>query len=282
MDPDPLTEKQVQLLVESANRTVLNVLGDAGGSLHVDELADRLVSDDVSVVDSSTYEDRLERSLISLHHDRLPKLAEAGLIGYDSETNVATYRRAGEVEGVREGAAVDSLVDHLRSSRETRGDRVEVLTDREPIIQCGRQLADEAEEELFCMYVSPDLLEDSCIAHAERALERDVRMYLGSRNAAVRDLARTRLPDATVWEPQLDVLNTPSYPRVGRLVLIDRRKVMFAVLDEPDDDGTHPEETALVGEGEDHPLVVLVRELLGPRIDHLDYQSDDFRSKLPS
>lgn len=57
---------------------------------------------------------------------------------------------------------------------------------------------------------------------------------------------------------------------------------MLALLDEPGADGQYPEEKAMVGGGVDNPLVVLVRELLGPRLDHLDYQSADLRSQLHS
>lgn len=64
--------------------------------------------------------------------------------------------------------------------------------------------------------------------------------------------------------------------------LADRRKVTLAVPDEPTDEGTNPPETAVVGEGEENSLVVPVRELLGSRLDHLDYQAADFGGELPT
>lgn len=57
---------------------------------------------------------------------------------------------------------------------------------------------------------------------------------------------------------------------------------ILTVLTEPPSEAGSPEEVALVGEGEANPLVVLARELLGPRLDHLDYQTDDFISNLSS
>ncbi len=146
----------------------------------------------------------------------------------------------------------------------------------EAAFEYARKLADEAEDELFTLYVTTDLLESDCLLHGKNALNRGVRIAIGSQNKSVRERCREGLPEATVWDPQLDWLNTPTYPRVGRLILMDRRKVMFSVLTEPPANG--PEEVALVGTGAENPLVVLVRELLGPRLDHLDYQSDDFRS----
>jgi hypothetical protein len=282
MDQDSPTKEQIRHLVDSRNRTILDFLDDAGGSLHVEELAERLVSDDVTMVDSSVYEEQLERVLISLHHNRLPKLTEVGLVAYDHETSIVTSRASViSTEEVQNETIITGLAEYLQTSSETAENQVEVIIGRESIIQYGRQLADEAEEEIFCMYTNPDLLEEACIHHGEQALNRGVQMCIGSQNSQVRDLTRKHLSKATIWEPQLDVLNTSSSPRLGRIVLIDRRKVLLGILDEPDADGTHPKETALVGEGKDHPLVVLVRELLGPRIDHLDYQSDDFRSGTP-
>jgi hypothetical protein len=282
MDQDSPTKEQIRHLVDSRNRTILDFLDDAGGSLHVEELAERLVSDDVTMVDSSVYEEQLERVLISLHHNRLPKLTEVGLVAYDHETSIVTSRASViSTEEVQNETIITGLAEYLQKSSEIAENQVEVITGRESIIQYGRQLADEAEEEIFCMYTNPDLLEESCIHHGKQALNRGVQMCIGSQNSQVRDLTRKHLSEATIWEPQLDVLNTPSYPQTGRIVLIDRRKVLLGILDEPDANGTHPGETALVGEGEDHPLVVLVRELLGPRIDHLDYQNDNFRSGIP-
>ncbi len=68
-------------------------------------------------------------------------------------------------------------------------------------------------------------------------------------------------------------------PRISRLIVVDRKKVVIGLWDE-DGDGTRTE-IALVGQGDTNPLMLLVRELLGPRLDHLDYQSDDFLGNLP-
>lgn len=280
MGPDSATEQQARLLTDRRNRVVLRALEEEGEALHVEELADRLVARDVTVVERESYETELDRVTLTLHHDRLPKLEAAGLIDYDRTATAATARLTTGPADVRE---VPTLLDALERQLGPNTDRVDdgigTITGRESVLTYGRQLADEADEELFCIYVRPDLLEDACLCHAENALERGVDLAVGSQNPSVRDLVRNQLPEATIWEPQLDLLNAPTFPRVGRLVLADRRTVMLAVLEDPTDE---TEETALIGEGEDHPLVLLVRELLGPRLDHLDYQSDEFRSELPS
>ena len=270
-------DERTRLTVDSRDRAVVTLLRDAARPLHVDELAERLVDREVTIVDSSTYERELERTRISLHHNYLPKLADDGVVEYDYDENVATYRdgAAVDAEWLDEGG-FDELLARFRTGT---GDEnaVGVIEGRESVVEHGRRLADEADEELFCVYVSDDLLETECIRRAEDAIERDVDVYLGSQNPNVLDLTRERLPEVTLWERQLDWLNSPSRsPKVGRLVFADREKLMLGLLDESAS-GDAPSETAIIGAGQGNPLVALVRELLGPRLDHLDYQSTDIR-----
>lgn len=270
--------------VESAYQILLNVLDDADESVHVNELAERLVKRGETLMDAERYEDAVERERISLHHNVLPRLAKSGVIEYDPESNIVSPKnvRIQNIDWLKEDSIAEAL-SSLRNGGPADTDAIGVLHGRQAVIEHGRSLADEAEDELFCLYVSTDLLEDECLHHAADALARGVEMCMGSRNEVVRDLTRRHLPEATIWEPQRGLLNAPvGYPKVGRLVLADRRKVMLAILEEPAPDGEHPQETAMVGEGEENPLVVLVRELLGPRLDHLDYQSTDFQSQLHS
>lgn len=259
----------------------MSTIDEVGIPVHVEELAERLVRRDAGLVDTDEYEHQLEQTRIHLHHNHLPKLADVGLVEYDRETNVVTSDDTEPTAvGWFEMADFDELVTLVDEGDGGDSSELQVIEGRESAIELGRQLADEAEEELFCMFVSTDLLEPECIRRAEEAIERDVTMYMGSQNPEVRELTRNRLPEAIIWEPLLDWMNTPSYPRVGRLVLIDRRKVMLSVLNEPALDEVHPDEVTLLGAGEDNPLVVLVRELLGARLDHLDYQSEHFRGEF--
>ena len=276
-------EEQLRLLADSDNRALVTVLAASEQPLHVTDLAERLVEREVTVVSTSEYEERVDRTRISLHHSTLPRLEEAGLIEYELETNTVVSRETASA-GTEwtDFQKVFERIEGVRSGDQPAEAEIGVVTGRESVVEHGQQLFDEAERELFLMFVSDDLLEEECVRRARNALDRDVQLYLGSRDSGARELARNRLQGATIWEPQLDWMNTPSFPRVGRLVLADRRTVMLAILDEPDASGADPEETALVGSGRDNPLVVLVRELLGPRLDHLDYQSDGFRSQLLS
>lgn len=281
MGLDPRTEDQLRLLCDGRNRTICDILTETDGTLHVTELAEEIVARDVNVVSGATYDDALDTQLFELHHNRLPKLAEVDLIEYDRTGNRVSQKAspASVVEWSNEGPLA-TLVTHLPPGHEGDEDEVGVIEGLDSAVEYGRKLAGEAESELFALYATTDLLEDECLRHGRRAIDRNVTISIGSQNEIVRRRCREGLPEATVWEPQLDWLNTPTYPRVGRLILVDRRNVMLSILTEPPSEQGAPEEIALVGSGETNPLVVLVRELLGPRIDHLDYQTDDTKRHL--
>lgn len=276
-------DRVLHLVTDARNRAILSVLNGADGPLHVEELAKRLVARDAAVFESSRHGGELKRVLISLHHNRLPKLSDAGLVEYDYDENVVSDVDYSTVDPEwLEFELLDEILARFRPERRADEDVVGVIEGRENVYEYTRQLADEAEDELFLIFLSDDLLDEDCLPHARNAIDRGVELRVGTRNPDVREFFRTNLPGATIWEPQLDWTNDPSrYPRLGRLVLADREKVAFGFLDEPDSDGESVE-TAMVGEGERNPLVVLVRELLGPRLDHLDYQSADFADRLPN
>lgn len=273
-------ERVIKLLADPQNRTVLSVVEDARRPLELEDLAAAIVSREIDVVPTEEYERRIERTMVTLHHSRLPKLDGAGVVSYDADQRIIDRVDGAGVAGRwLETGRVEELLARIGSTADT--DSVGIVEGRQAVIDRGRRLADEADEELFLLYVSTDLLEAECIRRAEAAIDRGVDISLGSADPEVRELARSRLPEVTVWEPQLDLTNAPAqYPRVGRLVLADRETVMLAVLDEPDPD-ERGSERALVGRGRDNPLVVMVCELLGARIDHLDYQTADFREQLP-
>lgn len=280
MGIDSARDDRAKLLADPATVAILSALESGDGEVHVEALAEQLLDRDVNVVRAAEYRCRAEQTVVVLHHDRLPRLADAGLVDYDPETNVVRSRGSpATLADWSDSGSPGSAIGHALGTGV--GDSAGAIEGREAVIEYGRSLADRADEELFTIYVSTALLEDECIERVQRALDRGVEMYLGSDDPEVREVARSHLPEATVWEPQVDWTNSASWPRVGRLVMADRESVMLAVLDgsEATDD---PVECALVGEGKTHPLVVLVRDLLGQRLDHLDFQSEDFTSQLYS
>ncbi|WP_227379167.1 DUF7344 domain-containing protein [Haladaptatus halobius] len=275
-------EQIIRLITDSTNRAILTTLSGASHKLEVTEIAEQLVSQDAIALRPSDYENKLEQTVISLHHKHLPQLDEAGLITYDRNTNIATISgdMANDVEW-GEIEVIDELLSQSRTGRRTSESAIGVLEGKEKAYEYGRKLADKAENELFLIYTSVDLLDEECLPNAKNAIERGVEFYAGAKSQDTRQFFQEYLPEATVWEPQLDWLNKQSsYPTISRLIFADREKVIVGLWIESHADGTQTE-IAMIGEGSDNPLVVLVRELLGSRLDHLDYQSEDFLEGLP-
>lgn len=270
-------------------RVVLRTL-DAHDSLAKPELARRVAARERDGEDAPPVDRHVDDIAVSLHHVHLPILADAGLV--DDHGTTVSYAGhpdldAGLLSAVCDGFGGrgvengDEQTDG-ESERRVHGERADVRTldGREAIVRRGQFLFDEADEELFLMMTTDGLLEDECVSKLQDAVDRGVDVFVGSQTSAVRDSVREQIPGATIWEPQTDWLNLPpNRERLGRLVFADREAVMVGTLGERTADGYR--ETAITGEGRDNSLVVLLRQLLGTRLDHLDAQSADFRSEVP-
>ena len=272
-------------------RTVLAVLDERGGRLGRRELARHVAARERVVEPHAVPEDGLEEVLVGLHHTHLPVLEEAGLIATDDgqvrttdHPALASGWLSAHVDGSDdEHSAVEgSILPDSGVHRPADDERSDIWTieGRHDIIARGQSLFERADDELFLMVTTEGLIEDGCVRRLRDAIDRGVDVYVGSQTTSVRDFVREELPGAIIWEPQLDWLNLPpNHEKVGRLVFADRDAVMIGTFGERDE-GTVTE-TALTGEGRDNGLVILLRELLGTRLDHLDAQSPDFRSQIP-
>lgn len=84
-------EKIIQLLTDTTNRAILTVLNDTARELPVTELAEEMLSREINVVSASDYDEKLDQLILALHHDKLPRLDETGLIEYDHKANTVAY-----------------------------------------------------------------------------------------------------------------------------------------------------------------------------------------------
>lgn len=267
-------------LSSKRRRVILSILKDHDGAMARAELATAVIArdDDAAVADQPTAS--TEDLLGKLHHVHLPKLQQADLVSYDGDTGTVSYEGhpalPDEWLDARGDETPRAILPTARHS-----DAIWTIEGRDNVIARGQSLFEQADDELFLMFTTEGLLEDGCIRRLQDAIDRGVDVYLGSQTQAVRDLVRERVPEAVVWEPQMDWLNLPpEYEQVGRLVFADREAIMLATLGEETDSGGHAE-TAITGAGENNPLVVLMRDMLGSRLDHLDAQSEDFLSEIP-
>lgn len=264
------TDAVVEAIATDERRRVLEVLADVDGQIDRATLAQHTLAR-VHDVSPTEIPEREQQDLsVRLYHVHLPKLRQAGVIAGEGDIR---YTGHPELD-----AALLRLDSTAADTRSTAG--VQTIEGRETIVTHGRQLFDEADEELFLMITTDGLLDDACVRRLSAAVARGVDVYVGSQSSDVRDLVRRRLPSAVIWEPQLDWLNLPpERERVGRLVLADREAVLLGTLGEPSDGAYR--ETALIGSGPDNGLVILLREMLGSRLDHLDEQSEDLLRQLP-
>ena len=296
--------RTLEALESSRRRTACRVLARRRGPLCVADLAaliaaregdDRLV--DVSPAACANVE-------IELVHSHLPALAAAGLVEYDRDdgaveiavdapqwrTDWIAASPLAEIPELLEVAPESSRPSRPSRTDESRCDGGEPEPELEPaaataatrtgacrtiegaerILERGRELADEAADELFVTITDDGGLRQRCLEHWREASDRGVDVYVGSRSPQVRDLVRAAVPDATVCEPQFDWLNFPIEDlHHGRIVFADRERVMLVTIaDDPARDRLRA--TAVTGDGPENALVSLVREHVGPRLDRLD------------
>lgn len=273
-------DRQMSLLADSDNREILTALAGSGRPLHVYDIAVRLVEGSGEGGDTTDEHRRIEEACLSLHHNVLPRLDEAGLLEYDPDGKTATLGQTPLEEVDR---VVSDWVRDVSTNIQEAGAGIDVIEGRQSIIEHGQTLADEAKREMIYFAVSTDQFEAACINRAKAAIDRGVHVAIGSPNPDVRKRARQLLPGATVWTPQRNLLNAPTrYPRVGRLVLVDDHSVMLGVLERGLSNDGYPDETAMLGEGEHDPLVVLVRDVLGPGLDLRRSDGREFGNELHS
>ncbi|WP_226012521.1 DUF7344 domain-containing protein [Halomicrobium salinisoli] len=118
-DAPPTPSVAFGLLADKRPRFLLYVLHERGGTMTLDELAPHL-----AVVANDTTSERLtaeteERVRARLYHADVPKLAECGLVTYDSDSGAVTLTDAG-----------DGLEPYLEFARERERDDVDAFLRR--------------------------------------------------------------------------------------------------------------------------------------------------------
>lgn len=86
-----------EVLVDDRRRYLLHYLSQQVGGVVLGELAEQ-----IAIWEDNPTREHYERILVSLHHTQLPKLTDAGLITYESDSETVTRLEA-----------VDQLVPYL-------------------------------------------------------------------------------------------------------------------------------------------------------------------------
>jgi len=283
-DADEL-DAVLEALAADRRRTALAVLSDQYHPITTETLARDVAAREADTTERGVSRERVDEVLASLVHVHLPVLHDATLVGYDDDADRVSYEGHPVVraEWIRPDAGV-SATDAETTAGDAGTGRTDVRTleGRETIIATGQSLCERADDELFLLFTTTGLLEEGCFRRIEEAVDRGVDVTLGSRDPRVRDIVRERVPDVELWEPQVDWLTLPPEGEsVGRLVFADREAVMIGTLGRPAPGDDAYTETALVGDGPDNGLVVLMRQMLGSRLDELDGERADRQSQFP-
>jgi DNA-binding transcriptional ArsR family regulator len=267
-------------LADARRRTILDSLSHQFHPIHTETLAREISAKEQGICESEVPKEEVKQVLGSLNHVHLPKLYNAGLIGYDADEQKVVYEGHSKL---RVPWMHSVLGPNFRASLTGESEPHEMgkIEGREEVISYGQSLGERVEEELFCMFTHKDMLEAGCFARIMDAARRGVDVYIGTYDPTVREYVRENAPEIALWEPKTDWLNLPvEESRVGRLVLADREVVMLGTLKEKTEDG-FPEEKAIIGEGTDNTLVVMIRQMLSPYLEQIDEQTEDIESHLP-
>lgn len=266
-------------LADSRRRIALSILGQQYHPISLETLARDVAARESNTPERDVPQDHVDRILVRFTHAHLPLLDDAGLVDYDTESDLVTYKGHPDLRVQWLEPSFEDVIDGVGSDGSGTAD-VRTLDGTETIVSRGQSLCEEADEELFLMFSRAGLLEEGCFARIEAALDRGVDVYLGSRDPVLRETVRERAPGAVLWEPRLDWLNLPAEEEtVSRLVFADREAIMLGTLGEKRSAGNY-DEKAIVGEGSDNGLVALMRQLLDSRIDQLDAQTEDSLTQL--
>lgn len=284
-DPESVHDESLDALfdglADSRRRIALSVLGQQYHPISLETLARDVAARESDTPERDVPQDHVDRIIVRLTHAHLPLLEDAGLVDYDTESDLVAYGGHPDLR-VRwlEPSFEEVVVGAETGTAGSGATDVRTLDGTETIVSHGQSLCETADEELFLMFSTTGLLEEGCFARIAAALDRGVDVYLGSRDPMVRETVRERVPGVVLWEPRLDWLNLPAEEEtIGRLVFADRESIMLATLGEKRSAGDY-DETAIVGEGSDNGLVALMRQLLSARIDHLDAQDEDALTRL--
>lgn len=277
--PDSL-DTLFAVLTNARRRTILDVLSHQLGPIHTETLAREIGAKEQGTTEAAVSPEDIQGIRLSLQHVHLPALVDAELVEYDAEERTVEYRGHPEL---RVPWMHSVFGPDFRASLTVESESAETGTIRgsEQVVSFGQSLIDRAENELFCMVTHTDLLQAGCLARVRDAADRGVDVYLGTRDETVREYVRENASEVILWEPEMNWINIPvDGNNVGRLVVADREAVMLGTLQERTDDGIRTEQ-ALVGEGMDNALVVMLAQLLRPYLDQIDQDPETIEAQLP-
>lgn len=260
-------------LCDARRRTILRILNQQPGPMPIETLG-RKIAEQVEDERDREQSAAVDEVIARLHHADLPQLLDAGVVDYDPATELVAYLghpslRVAWLHGVLE----PDLHSHLTEPPESiRMRTIEDRTNRAVFIQ---SLIERATEEIICHLSFAQPTERGYLTRLTNAArERGVTVFLGIKDERIRENMATQIPEAHFWDPT-SIFRTTVRPgeRIASIVMTDRTTVLCGI--------TSTETTssavvrAFIGDGTDHPLVVLTTYLVAPIIEATASRAQD-------
>jgi sugar-specific transcriptional regulator TrmB len=173
----------------------------------------------------------------------------------------------------------DDRFDSLRESLEAvepvgdealeSGANVWTTGGEEAITSRATQFVDSAEEEIVLVLDGGDdteLTPERLLDRLRAATDRGVTVYVGALSEGTYEEVQARVPGVEVFESELEWLQPQTEKeseRIGRLLLVDRRKVLLSSISSGSSNG----ETAIWSDSVGNGLTIIGRRLLAAGLD---------------
>lgn len=158
-------------------------------------------------------------------------------------------------------------------TRNIETDAVWEIADRKGVLVRMLMHIDEAEEEVYLLVSTGDLLEQELLEALDEANERGVTIFAEVPEESARNRLHEVIPDCRVAITDLPIESMKVDDREpGRLMMVDQNTVLMSALKS----GLVPgetEETGLWGSEVGHGLIAWLRPLLLTRLERLDFES---------
>ncbi|QLD90303.1 TrmB family transcriptional regulator [Natronomonas salina] len=207
-------------------------------------------------------------------YDAIENLEETGLI-FVQHGSPKRFRAVGIDEAVgtlrrQKDERIDTLETHLQSLEPPADDaegalkqEVWSVSGSAPIQARTEDAIADADSEIVLLVVEEGLLTDEVVERLRAADERGVSIIVGGATAAIADTVRDAVPGVAVFESELDWLlgpETSDEVAISRLLLTDRERLLVGSF-YPDEGRAH-EEQAILANGLENGVVVVLRRLL--------------------
>lgn len=193
------------------------------------------------------------RGLVEVEHSS-PKKFRA--IPLEEATKILQERYDDRIENLKNALEEMEKVD---TDEEEKVREVWSMSDRKSIDSRTKEMIEDAEEEVFFAVGAEELL-DETVVDSLKNVNGEVKLCVGVPTESLRDELGEELSEVSMLDLRwlgYDASDSEEEPEVGRIVLVDREKVLVSSFET----GT-TEEHAIFGKGSGNGLVTVARRVV--------------------